>query len=82
MHGYGYDGVMLAADAIRRAGSTDKEKVRQAMQATRGYKGVMGSMQATYGFADGRRTGFDTEGMVVRTYEGDKQGRVLHTGTK
>ena len=82
MHGYGYDGVMLAADAIRRAGSTDKEKVRQAMQATRGYKGVMGSSQATYGFADGRRTGFDTEGMVVRAYEGDKQGRVLHTGTK
>jgi branched-chain amino acid transport system substrate-binding protein len=82
MHGYGYDGVMLAADAIRRAGSTDKDKVRQAMQATRGYKGVMGSTQATYGFADGRRTGFDTEGMVVRAYEGDKQGRVLHTGTK
>ena len=82
MHGYGYDGVMLAADAIRRAGSTDKDKVRQAMQATRGYKGVMGSTRATYGFADGRRTGFDTEGMVVRAYEGDKQGRVLHTGTR
>jgi branched-chain amino acid transport system substrate-binding protein len=82
MHGYGYDGVMLAADAIRRAGSIDKDKVRQAMQATRGYRGVMGSTQATYGFADGRRTGFDTEGMVVRAYEGDKQGRVLHTGTK
>jgi branched-chain amino acid transport system substrate-binding protein len=82
MHGYGYDGVMLAADAIRRAGSTDKDKVREAMQATRSYKGVMGSTQSTYGFADGRRTGFDTEGMVVRAYEGDKQGRVLHTGTK
>jgi branched-chain amino acid transport system substrate-binding protein len=82
MHGYGYDGVMLAADAIKRAGSTDKEKVRAAMQATRGYKGVMGSTQATYSFADGRRTGFDTEGMVVRAYEGDKQGRVLHTGTR
>ena len=82
MHGYGYDGVMLAADAIRRAGSTDKEKVREAMQATRGYKGVIGQLEATYGFADGRRIGFDTEGMVVRTYEGDKQGRVLHAGTK
>lgn len=82
MMGYGYDGVMLAADAIRRAGSTDKEKVRQAMQSTRGYRGVLGSVESSYGFADGKRTGFDTEGMVVRAYEGDRQGRVLHVGTK
>jgi len=82
MMGYGYDGVMLAADAIRRAGSTDKEKVRAAMQATRGYRGVLGSVESSYGFADGRRIGFDPEGMVVRMYEGDRQGRVLHSGTK
>lgn len=82
MMGYGYDGVMMAADAIRRAGSTDKEKVRQAMQATRGFKGVLGSVDATYGFADGRRIGFDPQGMVVRMYEGDRQGRVLHVGTR
>jgi branched-chain amino acid transport system substrate-binding protein len=82
MMGYGYDGVMLAADAIRRAGGTDKEKVRQAMQATRGHKGVLGSVESSYGFAEGRRIGFDPEGMVVRMYEGDKQGRVLHVGTK
>jgi len=82
MHGYGYDGVMLAVDAIRRAGSTDKEKVRQAMQATRGYRGVLGSIPAAYTFEEGKRTGFDPQGMVVRMYEGDKQGRVLHVGTK
>jgi len=82
MMGYGYDGVMLAADAIRRAGSTDKEKVRQAMQATRGYKGVLGSVDSSYGFAEGKRIGFDPEGMVVRMYEGDRQGRVLHVGTR
>ena len=82
MHGYGYDGVMLALDAIRRAGSTDKEKIRQAMQATRGYKGVLGSIPAAYTFEEGRRTGFDPQGMVVRMYEGDKQGRVLHVGTR
>ena len=82
MMGYGYDGVMLAADAIRRAGSTDKAKVTAAMQATRGYQGVLGSVNATYGFADGKRIGFDPEGMVVRQYEGDKQGRVLHVGTR
>ena len=80
--GYGYDGVMLVADAITRAGSTDKEKVRAAMQATKGFKGVMGSADASYGFADGKRTGFDTNGMVVRVYEGDKQGKVVHVGSK
>ncbi len=74
--------VRQAADAIRRAGSTDKEKVRAAMQATRGYKGVLGSVDSSYGFAEGKRIGFDPEGMVVRMYEGDKQGRVLHVGTK
>ena len=82
LNGYGYDGVMLVVDAIKRAGSTDKDKVRDAMQATRGFSGVMGGVGAVYGFADGKRTGFDTNGMVVRVYEGDKQGKVVHVGAK
>ncbi len=83
LHGYGYDGVMVVADAIQRAGGTDKEKIREAMQATKGWSGgVMGAVGSTYGFADGKRTGFDPSGMVVRVYEGDKQGRVVHAGTK
>ncbi len=82
LNGYGYDGLMLVADAIKRAGSSDKDKVRDAMQATRGYQGVMGGVGASYGFADGRRTGFDTNGMVVRVYEGDLQGKVVHVGQK
>ena len=69
-------------DAITRAGGTDSEKIRAAMQATRGVKGVMGSADAAYGFADARRTGFDTNGMVVRVYEGDAQGKVVHVGNK
>jgi branched-chain amino acid transport system substrate-binding protein len=52
------------------------------MQATKGYKGVLGSTEATYGFPEGKRIGFDPQGMVVRMYEGDRQGRVLHVGTK
>jgi branched-chain amino acid transport system substrate-binding protein len=82
LNGYGYDGLMLAADAIKRAGGTDKEKVREAMQATKSFTGVMGGVGAVYGFADGKRTGFDTNGMVVRVYEGDKQGKVVHVGAK
>ncbi len=82
LHGYGYDGVMMVADAIRRAGAADKEKIREAMQATRGFTGVMGAIGAQYGFADNRRTGFDTQGMVVRVFERDQQGKVIHVGAK
>jgi branched-chain amino acid transport system substrate-binding protein len=81
LHGYGYDGIMLIADAIRRAGSTDKEKIREAMQKT-SYAGVMGAKGMKYSFPEGKRAGFDPNGMVVRVYEKDRQGRVLHVGTK
>jgi branched-chain amino acid transport system substrate-binding protein len=81
LHGYGYDGVMLVADAIRRAGSTDKEKIRAAMQQT-SYAGVMGARGMRYSFPEGKRVGFDPNGMVVRVYEKDRQGRVVYVGTK
>ena len=81
LHGYGYDGIMMVAEAIRKAGSTDKEKIREAMQTVR-YKGVMGARGMEYSFPEGKRVGFDPNGMVVRVYEGDKQGRVVYTGQK
>ena len=68
LHGYGYDGITLIAEAIRRAGSTDKEKIRAAMQSL-SYAGVMGEEGMKYGFPEGKRTGFDPNGMVVRVYE-------------
>ena len=40
--GHAYDGLMLAVDAVRRAGSTDKTKVRDALEATHGYVGTGG----------------------------------------
>jgi branched-chain amino acid transport system substrate-binding protein len=42
--GYAYDGLMLAVDAIKRAGSTDKAKVRDAIEATKGYVGSSGNV--------------------------------------
>jgi len=81
LHGYGYDGIMMVAEAIRRAGSTDKEKIREAMQQT-SYAGVMGAKGMKYSFPEGKRAGFDPNGMVVRVYEGDRQGRVVHVGQK
>ena len=81
MHGYGYDGIMLVAEAIKKAGTSDKEKIRAAMQSLT-YEGVMGAKGMKYSFPEGKRTGFDPNGMVVRVYEGDKQGRVVYTGQK
>jgi len=40
--GHAYDGLMLAAEAIRRAGSTNKEAVRSALESIKGYVGTGG----------------------------------------
>ncbi len=47
--GYAYDGLMLAVEAIKKAGSTDKAKVRDALEATKGFVGTSGTfnMSAT-----------------------------------
>lgn len=47
--GHAYDGLMLALEAFRKVGGTDKAKVRDALEATRGYVGTGGvvNMSAT-----------------------------------
>lgn len=40
--GYALDALNLAVDAIKRAGSTDKEKVRNALEQTKGFVGTTG----------------------------------------
>jgi branched-chain amino acid transport system substrate-binding protein len=40
--GHAYDGLMLAVEAIRRAGSTDKARIRDALESLRGYVGTGG----------------------------------------
>jgi branched-chain amino acid transport system substrate-binding protein len=40
--GYALDSLNLAVDAIKRAGSTDKEKVRTALEQTKGFVGTTG----------------------------------------
>lgn len=41
--GYAYDGLMLAVDAIKRAGGTDKAKVRDAIESTKGFVATSGT---------------------------------------
>ncbi len=40
--GHAYDGLMLAVEAIKRAGSTDKAQVRDALEGLHGYMGTAG----------------------------------------
>lgn len=47
--GYAYDALMLSVDAMKRANGTDKAKVRDALEATKGYVATSGTfnMSAT-----------------------------------
>jgi branched-chain amino acid transport system substrate-binding protein len=44
MAALGYDSAMLLADAIQRAGSTDGDKLRDALAATKDFPGVTGKI--------------------------------------
>jgi branched-chain amino acid transport system substrate-binding protein len=47
--GHAYDGLMLTVEALKRAGSTDRARLRDAIESTRGYVGTGGvvNMSAT-----------------------------------
>jgi branched-chain amino acid transport system substrate-binding protein len=79
---YGYDGIRFVAQAIERAGSTDKEKIRAAMQATTGFVGAIGAKGSSWGFRDGKRTGFDPNGAVVRIIHDNQHGPAVHSGAE
>ncbi len=44
MAALGYDSAMILADAIKRAGTTDGPKVRDALAATKDFPGVTGNI--------------------------------------
>ena len=76
---YGYDGLHVLADAIRRAGSTDREKLRTALAATKGFVGVLGAKGTTVDFS-ANRAGFSAQGAVVRVIKNNAHGPVVHSG--
>ena len=43
-HALGADSYFVLMDAIRRAGSTDGAKLRQALASTKGFEGVSGTI--------------------------------------
>ncbi len=80
--GYGYDGLYFVVDALKRAGSVDKEKLRAAMASTKGWSNVMGARGATVNLSEKDRRGFDPEGAVVRLIQDNNHGPAVHSGTK
>ncbi|MDD3353686.1 ABC transporter substrate-binding protein [Zoogloea sp.] len=42
--GYAYDGLMIVVDALKRAGTTDKAKVRDAIESTKNFIGTSGKV--------------------------------------
>jgi branched-chain amino acid transport system substrate-binding protein len=77
---YGYDGIMLTVDALRRAGAPDREKLREAMHATRNYTAVIGARGTTIGFAPDRRYGYPENGCVVREIRNNRHGHAVWRG--
>ncbi len=44
MAALGYDSAMILADAIKRAGSTEPEKLRDAIATTKSHEGITGKI--------------------------------------
>jgi branched-chain amino acid transport system substrate-binding protein len=78
---YGYDGVKVLADAIKKAGSTDSDKIRAAMATTKDWVGVLGAKGQVVDFSKSR-AGFSVDGAVVRRIENNTHGSIVHSGTK
>lgn len=65
---YAYDGLQLAIRAIKQAGSTDKAKVRDALESIDGYVGVTG----TYRLSADDHMGLDAESFrILEVKDGD-----------
>jgi len=77
---FGWDGIHLLAQAIEKAGSLDKEKIRAALASTTDFRGAIGAKGTSVGFKDGKRTGFDPQGAVVRIIKNNQHGPVVHSG--
>ena len=76
---YGWDGIHLIAQAIGKAGSLDKEKIRAALQSIDNFTGAIGAKGSHWGFGGGKRTGFDPNGAVIRIVKNNQHGHVVHS---
>jgi branched-chain amino acid transport system substrate-binding protein len=77
---FGYNALYLAKDAIQRAGSADREKIKDALAATHDFKSVIGAKGTSLSFAPDHRAGFPEQGAVIRVIENNRHGKVVFAG--
>jgi branched-chain amino acid transport system substrate-binding protein len=77
---FGYNALYLAKDAIDRAGSVDREKIREALASTHDFKSVIGATGTTLNFAPDHRAGFPEQGAVMRIIENNRHGKAIFAG--
>jgi branched-chain amino acid transport system substrate-binding protein len=77
---FGYNALVLAVDAVKRAGSADREKIREALASTHDFKSVIGATGTTLNFAPDHRAGFPEQGAVIRVIENNKHGKAIFAG--
>ncbi len=77
---YGYNALYLIKDVIERAGSTDREKVRAAFEATQNFATVLGANGTMMTFSAKQRAGFPDKGAVMRLIENNKHGKAVFAG--
>ena len=66
--GHAYDAFTILAEAIKRAGSTDKDKVRQAIEDLRGFAGTAG----IFNFSAADHNGLDMSSFEMLTVKNGK----------
>jgi len=66
--GHAYDGLMIAVQALKMAGSTDKAKVRDAIESVRGLMGTAG----VFNYSPTDHVGLDVSGFrMLEIRKGD-----------
>ena len=66
--GHAYDGLMIAVEALKKAGGTDKAKVRDAIESVRGFMGTAG----VFNYSPADHVGLDVSGFrMLEIRKGD-----------
>lgn len=66
--GYAYDAILILSEAVRKAGSTDREKVRAAIEGLRGFVGTVG----VFNFSKTDHSGLDMTSFEMLTVKDGK----------
>lgn len=66
--GYAYDAILILSEAVRKAGTTDREKVREAIENLKGFVGTVG----VFNFSKTDHSGLDMTSFEMLTVKDGK----------